>query len=664
MARPRFICLLLALITVLAFLPLRQASFISFDDPDYITENSIVQAGLTTTGLKWAFTAFRASNWHPLTWVSHMIDCELFGPNSGAHHLINVLFHAANAVLLFLLLLRATKRIWPAAFVAALFAWHPLHIESVAWISERKDVLSTFFGLLALLAYVEKSSGQHRNPKSLSAVAVVCFALSLMAKPMLVTMPFVLLLLDYWPLRRFSAEKSLGATNLFTKRLISLALEKWPFFVLSAASCVITFLAQRNDAVVSLERFPFNLRLANSIVAYALYLWKTIWPVKLAILYPLSPEISPGHVVLAAFVLIGLSVAAWSLRKRSPSVLIGWLWFVGTLVPVIGLVQVGAQAMADRYTYIPLVGIFIALAFGVADFTKRFRPASPAIISLSAVSLAACLFATEYQLRFWQNSETLFGRAIRVTKNNAVAHTNLGVALEQQGRRDEALAEYRQAVELKPDLPQLHNNIANLLDELGRRDEALAEYQEALRLKPNAPLAHANYGSLLNELGRFDDAMREYQEAARLAPNDARPHYLMGKAFLRHGNTAEAVSHLREALRINGNDFQTMTWLARILAADESSAVRNGSEAVSLAEHANVLSDGQQPFVLDTLSMAYAEVGRFEEAQRTEDQAIQLSAGMKPDEIDSLRKHLASYQARQPVREDFQHKPAEESPNR
>jgi tetratricopeptide (TPR) repeat protein len=661
MARPRTICLLLALVTVLVYSPVRHAAFVVFDDPDYVA-NSHVQAGLTWAGVRWAFTTWQASNWHPLTWLSHMADASLFGPNPGAQHLVNVLFHTANALLLFLLLFRTTGKLWPAAAAAALFAWHPLHVESVAWVSERKDVLSTFFGLLALMAYSKSPKSKVQGPQSRiwHAWALGLFALGLMAKPMLVTLPFVMLLWDIWPLERWRpfATATNGSKNRAaehaTRNTRLLLLEKTPFLLLTLGSCIITFVAQRSVAVMSLEQRPLGLRLANALVSYVEYLAKMIWPARLAVIYPLPNEIPGWQIAGAAVILAAISLGAWVARKNSPYLLVGWLWFLGTLTPVIGLVQVGGQALADRYTYIPSIGIFIALAYGAAELAARFRISRIVMAAVATVALAGTLFATERQIGFWQNSETLFRHALALTKNNAVAHLNLGVALEQDNRQAEALLEYRQAIAADPHRFQPHNDLANLLAAMGAREEALKEYQEALRLNPNAALGHVNFGTLLADMGRFDEAMREYSEAARLAPEDPRPHYQMGKACLRHGQSAEAVKHFREALRLNPDDFQTLTWLARVLASDENAAVRNGAEAVPLAQHANDLTGGEQPFVLDALAMAYAEAGRFKEAQEAAQKAIELATAAREQKTTAeMQQRLRLYQAGQAYREDF-----------
>jgi tetratricopeptide (TPR) repeat protein len=654
MVRSRTICLLLAFITVLVYWPARLAEFIVFDDPDYVTYNNHVQAGLTWAGVKWAFTSWYASNWHPLTWISHMLDTSLFGPSASAAHIVNLLFHTANVVLLFLVLFRATNKLWPAAFVAALFAWHPLHVESVAWVSERKDVLSTFFGLLSLLAYVgyvEKSKDQNLNSKGSYAWAILFFALSLLAKPMLVTLPFVMLLLDFWPLERWQSVTDGPDAQHATRNTI---LEKVPFFVVSAVSCVITFLAQRSEAVMSFEHRPLGLRLANAAVAYVEYLAKTVWPANLAVIYPLPHEFPSWQVIGAVLLLIGVSILAWSLRRSGPYLLIGWLWFLGTLVPVIGIVQVGGQALADRYTYVPLIGIFLAISWGAVDLKARFRVDTALVSGIAAVVLAGIIIGTVRQLTFWESSEKLFRHALDITRRNAIAHVNLGVALEKQDHREEAMGEYRTALEIAPGLFQAHNNLANLLSEMGDRENAVREYEEALHLNPNAAVAHLNLGRSLSDLGQYDAAIREYSKAEQLAPDDYRLQYQMGKTLLRHGDGAEAVKRFRAALQINANDFETLTWLARALAADKNPAVRNGAEAVSAAERANNLTGGQQPFVLDALAMAYAEAGRFQDAQKAVQSAIDVAtASGGTNMVPALQERLKLYQSNTPYRDDF-----------
>lgn len=671
---PRLLCLAVALVTLLVYLPVRRHGFILYDDPDYITENPTVQAGLTLAGLKWAFTTLHASNWHPLTWLSHMVDCESFDLDPGAHHLVSVLFHAGNSALLLLLLFRLTGAPWASAFVACCFAWHPLHVESVAWVAERKDVLSTMFWLLALLAYVryvketERSSQEaadkvqsqkSRIQKAVSPgvsgsvlekagrfylLAVLCFALGLMCKPMLVTVPFTLLLLDYWPLRRVPGSGK--------RTWPQLAIEKWPFFLLTVASCAITFLAQRSEAVVGLAPYPLPWRVGNALVSYVRYLCKTVWPVNLAVIYPLPHGWPWSMVIPAAGLLIVMSWSFWRMRRTKPHLFFGWFWFLGTLLPVIGLVQVGGQAMADRYTYVPLIGLFMGLTFEAAVWLQRWNIGRTDTMLASLLLLSAMIAVTENQLKCWTDSRSLFAHAIAVTPNNAIAHVDLGVALEESGRRDDALKEYQKAVHLNADLVQARNNLGNLFQQMGKTNEALAEYQAALRLKPEAPLVHANLGGLLLKLGRSNEAMDQLSEAARLAPQDPRYHYLLAKAFLRQGQNAEAAQHFATALSRQPNDVKSLVYLARLLAADVDPRVRNGAKAVELAELANKLTEAKQPFVLDTLAMAYAESGRFPEALLTIQHAIaQAKSDSDTEGLTAMRARLQLYKSGLPYRE-------------
>jgi Tfp pilus assembly protein PilF len=695
MSRARFIALLLALGTLLIFWPATRNGFMSYDDGDYVTENSHVQNGLNGPDIEWAFTTFHAANWHPLTWLSHQLDCELFGLNASAQHAVNVLFHAANTVLLFVVLLRLTKKnlvgrdsvepklkkevrhretlaspsnnIWPSAFVAALFGWHPLHVESVAWISERKDVLSTFFALLTLIFYerfVAQSKIKSRNSKKFYSAALLAFACGLMSKPMLVTLPFVMLLLDYWPLARVASCR-LKVTGSKTANLqpstfnLQLLLEKIPFFTLTAASCVITYIAQSHGAVKSLQAVPVSYRLENAPVALANYLLKIFWPTHLAVIYPMPNFIPAIDVAISAAVLIFITIAVWLARKSNPFLLMGWFWFVGTLVPVIGLVKVGDAAMADRYTYIPSIGLFIAIAFGAEKISRKI-PNSKIIFSVAAFFiLASCVALTERQLTFWHDDKSLFGHALRVTKNNADAEINFGAALEAEGNLTGAMQHYREAVRIAPMSADAHANLANLLDDTGHPDEALQEFQTAIQLDPKSVAAHNNYGTLLVELGRYDEATQQYENAMQLDATDWHTPFLMAKVLLKQSRDAEAIPYLKKALALAPDNLDVLIFAAQVLATDENANVRDGQIALQLAQNANALTGGAQPVMLDTLAMADAELGKFDEAQTVASNAIAAAQNFgATNEVFQIRQRLELYKNHQPFRQAFTNAPA------
>ena len=646
MSRPRLIALLLALATLLVYLPAGTHPFVNYDDDDYITNNPPVKQGLTWAGLRWALTTWHASNWHPLTWVSHMADCSLFGLNAGAHHFVSVLLHAANAALLFLLLFRLTAALWPCAFIAALFAWHPLHVESVAWVAERKDVLSTFFALLSLLSYTRYAKESCRRS---FWFAVLFLALGLMAKPMLVTLPFILLLLDHWPLRRTGSES-----------LAALLREKTPFFLLAAAACVVTFLAQHQGAAVAtLEKVSLAYRLENLPVAYAGYLSKIFWPANLSVLYPLPKTISGLSIAAALAVLILISAGAWRARKGSPYGIIGWLWFLGMLVPVIGLVQVGDQALADRYTYFSATGIFLAVTFGAVALARQFHVPGALLTAVAAGILAACLALTAHQLRYWRNAETLFRHAIAVTGENETAQLNLGAALESKGDWKGALIHYREALRLNTKSYEAFSNIGKILYEQGQPAAALEYCVQAVQINPGRATLHNNLALVLAELGRFDEAIQECSLAIQLDPRYASPRFQMGKLLLKKGLGTDSIANLKEALTIEPDNYPMLVYVARVLASDENPQVRNGAEAVALAVRIQRLSPQPQPVALDTMAMAYAEVGNFKLARQLQQQAVNLTeaAGQNEDAA-ALRNRLEHYSQGQPWRESFRITPA------
>ena len=681
--QPRFIAVLLALVTLAIYMPVLHDGFVNYDDEDYVANNRIVKNGLTLAGIRWAFTSFHAANWHPVTWLSHMLDCELFGLNPAAHHFVNALIHSVNAALLFILLLRLTKLVWPGAMVAALFAWHPLHVESVAWIAERKDVLSTFFALLALLSYVRYAK---ENCRRSFWFALVFFALSLMAKPMFVTLPFVLLLLDFWPLERIS-DFQISTASRFV-------LEKAPFLLLVIISCTVTYVAQRTEAVRTLNQVSLPLRLENAVTAIATYLAQIFWPSGLAVFYPMPERIAPPAIFISATALILISGLVWRARKQSPCLIVGWLWFLGTLVPVIGLVKVGDAAHADRYTYFSSVGIFIAVVFGVWSLLKQPRTQN-IFIAASLLALVACVALTEYQLQFWRDSETLFRRSLAVTgenpqvdlklsaaveakgesgkslglwangeamfrnavtvsQKNPTAHLDLGAALETKGKTDEALVEYQEALRLDPEMFEAANDIGKLLFEKGRPAEALDYCIAAVRLKPDRATLRNNLGLTLVELGRFDEALNQFAEAARLDETYASPRFQTGRTLLKLDRDAEALPQLFATLQIEPDNLQFLIYTARVLASDKNPQGRDGEKAFAIANQASQLAGSPQPVVLDTLAMTLAELGRFDEAQKNQRQAIELAKkSNEREDLDVMQQRLKLYENQKPWRESF-----------
>jgi len=515
--------------------------FVNYDDTAYVYENPVVAKGLTLEGVGWAFTHVHADNWHPLTTLSHMLDCQLFGLNPAGHHLHNVLLHALASVLLFLMLRELTGATWRSAFVAALFAIHPLRVESVAWVAERKDVLSGVFFMLTLRAYVRFV----RHPASRKSYALVLlwFALGLMSKPMLVTVPFVLLLLDYWPLKRLRQ----------LSHLPGLLLEKLPLFLLTLVSCAATIIAQRG-VMQPLEQLDLLQQSANALVAYVAYLGMWVRPVDLAVLYPI---LNVGWVswplILSILLVSGFSAAAWILRWRQPFLLVGWLWYLGMLVPVIGMVQVGFQAYADRYTYLPQIGLGLAVTWLVAEVAPQWRHRTAALSGLAAVVLGILSVAAAQQLSHWKNSHTLWTHALECTRDNAIAHNNLGNALIHEGRVGEALQHFLEAIRIFPRYAEAHNNLGNTLLLQKRAPEAMEQFSEAIQINPRYAEAHYNAAVLLFKMGQADEALAHYQEALRINPGYVEARYNLGTALLQLGHPDEAALHFRAVLHIDPN---------------------------------------------------------------------------------------------------------------
>ena len=583
------ICLALALVTTALYWPITHHNFVNFDDDDYITNNSHVQAGLTWAGVIWAFQSGAAANWHPLTWLSHMLDCQLYGLNPGGHHSTNLLFHVANTLLLFLLLRQLTGALWRSAFVAALFAWHPLHVESVAWAAERKDVLSAFFWMLTLMAYVRYAQKRSRENSAVPALdsrlwtldyglALLFFACGLMSKPMVVTLPFVLLLLDFWPLNRFSSfqfqissseEPSTLNHQPSTESAFRLIYEKLPFFALTLAASVVTYFVQTSGRTLWLpaER-PFSSRVANALWAYERYISKTFWPADLSIFYP-YPHHWPAGLVIGAALLLAIwsGLLIWRARQN-PCLFVGWFWFLGTLIPTIGLVQVGSQSMADRYMYIPSVGLFILVVWGFNDFLN-WRPHWRRITTFAGgVALAGCLVGTEIQLSYWQNSIKLFRHAIEVTTDNFVAYTCLGETLNDLGLKKEAMMLCAEAARIAPNSPVAQYNFGMALLQNNRLDEALAHLDAAARLAPHNSEVQYNFGLFLLRHNKPDEAASHFAATLVERPDFAEAHCHLAQALSQQHKFKEAIFHYREALRLKPGFPEAKAALDQILSTN------------------------------------------------------------------------------------------------
>ncbi len=555
---PFVIVFALAAVVAAAYYPALFNDFVNYDDDLYVTDNPQVQAGLTWAGVAWSFEVGHVSNWHPLTWLSHRLDCEAFGLDPRGHHLSSLLLHLANTVLLFVVLRRLTGADWKSGLVAALFALHPLNVESVAWVSERKNVVSTTFWLLAMWAYAGYAA--RRSVWRYLGVTLL-LALGLMAKPMLVTLPCVLLLLDYWPLGRVTSRRSVR----------SLVLEKIPLFALAAASCVVTILAQ-GGAVATLAEHSAGVRVANALVSYLRYLEQTLWPFGLSAYYPHPGDAIAWWRVLAAVVTLALvSALVFVRRARQPYLVTGWLWYLGTLVPVIGLVQVGTQAGADRYVYVPLIGLFIAVVWGVADLLPQRFPRRRALLGTAGLAVVAGLGVRSWhQTHYWRDSVTLFSHALDVTTGNAVAHNNVGEALVREGRHRDALSHFEDALRIDPRdahlKKQVRANLARTLAELGEYAAAAEHYQGVLADHPDDVDLRCGLGVVLASQGRDDQAIEQFQEAIGRDPRHADSHYNLGLVFANQGRPGEACIHFRRALAVKPDDVRFLTNLGTALA--------------------------------------------------------------------------------------------------
>ena len=607
------VSLCLIVVIIVPYLQVINFDFVDFDDGLYITENIHVQKGLTIEGLIWAFTTFHSANWHPVTWLSHMLDYELYGLDPMGHHWTNIQLHMANTLLLFLILQMMTGAIWQSAFVAALFALHPLHVESVAWVSERKDLLSTFLGLLSIAAYYHyvKTFGLKNY-----LMVIIFLSLGLMAKPMLVTFPFVLLLLDFWPLKRFQFKndrmlQSDRVTFFGFQGFFRLFLEKVPFFIPVIFSCILTFFAQKSGgALVPLESLSLKTRIANALISYVSYVFKAIWPGNLAVYYPYTADTFPvWQICGAALLIVSVFCGAICLLKQYRYVAVGLFWYFGTLIPVIGLVQVSDQAMADRYTYIPLTGLFIIVAWGVSDllvkwhYRKIFLGIS-AVIILSA--LTVCTFS---QASHWRNTITLFENAVKVTENNYKALNNLGAALVDKGKYDEALLYFAEALRINPQKTDARNNLANILFLQGKPDEAVFHYNEILKCNPQEIDTLNNLANVLSAQGKRDEAVLHYKEAIKINPDYADAHYNLANALFAQGKRDEAVLYYKEAIKINPDYVKAHYHLGNILINQKKM-----KEAMfHFAETIRISPDYAEAY--NKIGLILAEQGKYKKAE-------------------------------------------------
>ncbi len=605
--RSFWVCLALTLATAAVFWQVCTYDFVNYDDPIYVYENPNIQAGITLKTIKWAFTTSHTGYWHPLTWLSYMLDWQLFGPNAGGYHFTSLVFHIANTLLLFIVLKLMTHRFWPSAFVAALFALHPLHVESVAWVTERKDVLSTFFWLLTMWAYARFAS----RPKVAGYLLVVAlFALGLMAKPMLVTLPFVLLLLDYWPLDRLSPKRQKAGSKY---SLAYLLIEKIPLFAMTLAACIVTFICQKKGgAMYEGENYGLLICLANASTSYLRYITKMIWPARLAMFYPHPGQnVSILYAIISVAILLVVTILVLRFAKNHRYLVTGWFWYLGTLVPVIGLVQVGEQALADRYSYITLTGLFIIITWGLPELLGKWPHRKTVLWASSLIVLSALAVCTYFQQRHWKDSITLCQHALKVTNDNYLAHYAMTEMLLDQGRIEEAIWHNTEAIRIKPDYVDALNNLGLALLYAGRIDEAIGYFERTLKVNSRAIEAYLNLSAALIAKGKFAEAVSLCNMGLQIAPDFIDIRINLGRALLKSGRFAEAEKEYKEMLRIQPqnaivhNDFGVV--LSRQGKFDE--AIEHFSQAVRI--------DPSYTTARDNLNSALAEKQKLQNTENT-----------------------------------------------
>ncbi len=630
------ICILLSMAVILVFWQVQNFKFIYYDDDAYVTGKVYFSsASINKETLVWAFTNIEAGFWHPLTWLSLILDYRLYGSNTGGYHWTNVIFHLLNTLLLYLLLRYMTGAYWKSAFVAALFALHPLHVESVAWVSQRKDVLSTFLGLLTLAAYmyyVKKPRGWRY------LVVVSSLLLALMAKPMVVTVPFLMLLLDYWPLGRMQLSpareieypiQESSRLNIERKHtFLWLLIEKVPLIVLSILASILVIFTERHvGALSSLADLPVTSRIANAIVSYVKYIERMFWPEHLAILYP-HPVSIPWHQAGLSFLLIIL-ISFLSIRwiRRCPYFTVGWLWYLGTLFPVIGLIQVGPHAMADRYTYVPLIGLFIIIAWGAPELAIKWRNGRLTLMVVSLAILAALAGCTFFQLQYWRNSILLFEHAILVTERNHIAHGNLGVALSVEGQYDRAISHFRTALEINPRIADFHNNFGAALTFKGKYVEAIPYYLQAIKLNPQKGEYQHNLGKAFQETGELSRAVEAYRKAINLSPGNADFHYSLGLAYMNQDRMTEANTELQKDLAIQPNHVKALKHFAALMLVQgrHEDAIMHLTRALAL--------DQKDPEIYYSMGVALVKKNLLQEALVNFQKAIDI----KPEYVEACK---------------------------
>jgi tetratricopeptide (TPR) repeat protein len=690
-----FISAALVIATLVAYEPVRRNGFVSCDDYTYVRDNPKVNQGITGDSVIWAFTKSYTSNWHPLTWLSHMLDCEIYGLNPLGHHITSVLIHAINSVLLFWVLWKMTGTTWPSAFSAAVFALHPVHVESVAWVAERKDVLSGLFWMLTMLAYVHYA----KQPSIRRYVLILlAFLMGLMAKPMLVTLPFVLLLLDWWPMGRLAwlcddistktKERQITSIGYPKTSFRHLAVEKVPLIMLTVISSVVTLIVQRSGgSVIALRKIPLDRRIDNTFISYISYIGKTLWPSRLVAYYPLPLRShSETKVVVCILLLFLITVISIFIGRRRKYAAVGWLWYIGTLVPVIGLVQVGSQSMADRYMYIPMVGLLLIIAWSVKDLVTYWPRLKIVAATLTFAILLSLLILTRMQVRYWQNSLTLFERILRFTENNNFAEGGLALALADEGRFSEAEFHLREAVRINPALFDDRISLGYVLLKQKKFNEAIVCFNEAIKIKPDSAKAHYLLAVTYSLDKKYYDAIRFLTSTLKLDPNYPEARKIMGYMLLATGKLNEAVQFFNEALRTDANQVEIykslglvysklgkyeqaiQVWtkarelqpdnidflnnLAWVLATSGDVSSQDAAKAIELSKRACELTGYKEPAMLDTLAAAYAAAGRFNDANSTAEQAFNLAKASRQEKLSSeIQMRLKLYKAGQPYHE-------------